>query len=164
MSERKITKAEYIKQCWEYITETLKGLKNLSGNIIYIKNRETSYKEVSDLLLILKEIEPIELLEKCFYTFSNYGTKDFTGKFLGFYLTTNLQTVMRFEILCGYAERIKIYSEHEDTLDIGLERFATSNISLDQVEITKEALALYMGTKFSGTLLENLLKDSSSLK
>lgn len=162
MSERKITKADYIKQCWEYITETLKGLKNLSGNIINMENRKQSYKELSDFLLLLKEMECLELVDKVFYTLENYSTKDFTGKFLGFYLTSDL--VIRFEILCGYGERCNInYNEYKDILDINLERLANGSFKFDQVEITEENLALFTGTKFSGVLLENILRDTSLL-
>lgn len=159
MSERKITKAEYIKQCWDYITETLKVLKNLSGNIINMENRKLSYKDLSDFLLLLKEMECLELSDNVFYTLQHYTTKDFTGKFLGFYLTSDLETVMRFEILCAYGERINItYQVPEDIININLNRLVNSSYKFELENVTRETLALFMGCKFSGALLENLSK------
>jgi hypothetical protein len=155
---RKTTKQEYATACWAYITETLKTLKALSNNPVKMGQREAIYKDASETILLLSALEWVEFKEGAFYTMRQYGDKVFTGKYLGMFIDSDEQTALRFETLCGYSQKL-FYDSMKDISQVPLDKFVTNGLKFESDEINKESILLYMGTTFSGSLLETLVKD-----
>jgi hypothetical protein len=47
----------------------------------------------------------------------------------------------------------------KDISQVPLDKFVTNGLKFESDEINKESILLYMGTTFSGSLLETLVKD-----
>jgi hypothetical protein len=160
----KITKDEYIKQCWTYVNTTLKYLKDLTDNIISVDARKEEFKKISDQLLNMSSLEGIEeLKEGSFYNVLGYRKEEvLIGKFLGTF-SEDGTFKFRFDVLCASETRIW-YNDVTNVFDINITNITNNSLKFEPVTIKDEDLPLYVGKAFSGALLEKLMKGQKKGK
>jgi hypothetical protein len=152
----KINKDEYIKQCWAYINTTLKYLKDLSGNI-FLASRQNDFKKVSQTLVELAALEPLDLKEGEFYRVLRHSEEKIVGRYMGLYTLDEDSYQLRFEILCATDTNI-FYKDVTDIFDIRATELTDGYLKFENRVLTDEDWPLCQGQPFQGKLLEKLLK------
>lgn len=156
----KISKTDYLKNCWDYVTSTLKYLKDMTGNMVLDKSRMSTFEEIGNVLKDIALAESVTLDEGTFYELKRYNDEILVGKFIGNYYEDSFS--YRFEVL--YSDKDKFsYQDITDFIGISIRDLEpTGSVKVKSIVISPEDLALYIGKPKTGKLLQKMIAEYKS--